>query len=187
MAETPNLLERVRADHLEIKTLMTDVGVASEGTPRQEAFERLVRKVAVHETAEEEIVHPLTRRAPAGNAIAEQRLQEEAKGKAALAALEKMGTFDPRFDAEFQSFRREVLDHAEHEEMVEHPVIQQKIAPERLQQLGSAFAAAETVAPTHPHPHGPESAVANIVVGPLVAIIDRVRDAVRAALVRIPE
>ncbi|WP_342213141.1 hypothetical protein [Nocardia otitidiscaviarum] len=38
---------------------------------------------------------------------------------------------------------------------------------------------AEATAPTRPHPGAGESALANFVVGPPLALIDRVRDAVR--------
>jgi hypothetical protein len=38
---------------------------------------------------------------------------------------------------------------------------------------------AEALAPTHPHPRGPDSALGNIAVGPMVAVGDRTRDALR--------
>lgn len=48
-----------------------------------------------------------------------------------------------------------------------------------LERMGSAARLAESFAPTHPHPHGPDSALGNIAVGPMVAVIDRTRDALR--------
>jgi hypothetical protein len=36
---------------------------------------------------------------------------------------------------------------------------------------------AEGMAPTRPHKAAPESAVGNLLVGPFVAMVDRVRDA----------
>jgi AcrR family transcriptional regulator len=48
------------------------------GEPRREAFEQLVRLLAVHETAEQEILHPQVRLLVAGGyAIADARLEEE--------------------------------------------------------------------------------------------------------------
>jgi hypothetical protein len=32
------------------------------------------------------------------------------------------------------------------------------------------------MAPTHAHPHGPNSAIGNMVVGPFAAMVDKVRD-----------
>ncbi len=40
---------------------------------------------------------------------------------------------------------------------------------------------AEAVAPAHPHP-GVESAAANLALGPVAALVDRTKDAVRKAM-----
>ena len=47
--------------------------------------------------------------------------------------------------------------------------------------MRTALEKAEKMAPTHPHTHGPESAIGNMIVGPFVAVADRVRDAIRNA------
>ncbi|NUP65917.1 MAG: hemerythrin domain-containing protein, partial [Nonomuraea sp.] len=47
--------------HEEIRSLFTEVENAAP-EDKAEAFRRLVRLLAVHETAEEEIVHPYARR-----------------------------------------------------------------------------------------------------------------------------
>jgi hypothetical protein len=39
--------------------------------------------------------------------------------------------------------------------------------------------AAEAAAPTRPHPAAGESAAANMIMGPPLALFDRIRDAVR--------
>ena len=68
------------------------------GDERKEAFGRLVRLLAVHETAEEEIIHPLARRAlPGGEEIVDDRLEEERSAKEKLARLENMDPETPRF------------------------------------------------------------------------------------------
>jgi hypothetical protein len=43
---------------------------------------------------------------------------------------------------------------------------------------------AKKVAPTHPHPHAPNSPPGNLAVGPVLALVDRVRDAAQSALDR---
>lgn len=47
--------------------------------------------------------------------------------------------------------------------------------------MATAVKAAEAMAPTHPHP-GTESAVKNMTLGPVAALVDRTRDAVRKAM-----
>ena len=51
----------------------------------------------------------------------------------------------------------------------------------RLQQMARGLEVAEGIAPTHPHKTAPESAIGNMLVGPFVSMIDRVRDAIRDA------
>ena len=74
-----------------------------------------------------------------------------------------------------------MLTHARNEEREVFPRLRQSQNAERLEQMAKTVVAAEAVAPTHPHPHGPESAVGNMAVGPFVAVVDRLRDALRGA------
>jgi hemerythrin superfamily protein len=177
-----NLIAAVQADHEQIKAMFGEVSSAPTSEAKREAFERLVRKLAVHETAEQEVVHPLTRRAGDGDPIVEQRLEEEVEGTKKLAALEEMGVEADDFDSRFRRLEQEVLAHAEREEQQEHPRIAQVVEPERLGSLGRVFRAAERTAPTRPHPKAPTSATGNMVVSPVLALIDKTRDAIRDAM-----
>lgn len=76
----------------------------------------------------------------------------------------------------------QMLAHAEHEERAEHPRIMQNEPPEKLERLTSAFETAEKTEPTRPHASAPESRSGNLVLGPILAVTDRVRDAVRDAM-----
>jgi hemerythrin HHE cation binding domain-containing protein len=56
--------------------------LAASGTAREQAFVKLRRLLAVHETAEEEIVHPRAKRkVPNGDKMIEERLDEEHEAK----------------------------------------------------------------------------------------------------------
>jgi hemerythrin superfamily protein len=160
--------------HDEIRMLCRKVE-ANTGARRAEAFERLRRMLAVHETAEEEVVHPLVRRTiPDGAEIVDARLAEEKRGKVMLRELERMGTADPSFPPMFARFRAAVLEHAEREEREEFPALRRRGAAE-LRGLAAAIKAAEAMAPTHPHP-GTETMTKNLLLGPFAAFIDRTRD-----------
>jgi hypothetical protein len=178
-----DLVSVIRADHQEIRSLFAAVESATEEQARRDAFEGLVRKLAVHETAEEEVVRPAVR-AAGGDDVADQRNQEEDGAKKALSELERLGPGSPEFPTALEALKAEVLVHAEREEQEEHPLLLSE-TEERRRALADVFRAAEATAPTHPHPHGPESATGNVVVGPAVALADRARDAVRAALRKI--
>ncbi|GAA3454631.1 hemerythrin domain-containing protein [Dactylosporangium matsuzakiense] len=150
------------------------------GEARKQAFDDLVRLLAVHETAEEELIHPLSRTLGDNDAMVEDRLAEERLAKETLTELIDAGVDAEGFDTGLLLLRTSVLEHARHEERYEFPHLRAHVPAERLQRLATAFAAAEKVAATRPHP-GAESAKANIAGGPILAVVDRVRDAVRRA------
>ncbi|GAA4488132.1 hemerythrin domain-containing protein [Actinoallomurus oryzae] len=183
MAERPETMPATNAvalllrQHEEIRRLCRRVE-ANTGRRREEAFESLRRLLAVHETAEEQVVHPIVRRiAPNGDRIVDRLLEEEKRGKTMLRDLERMGTHDPSFPPMFARLRAEVLEHAEREEREEFPVLSRRGHAE-LRGLAAAIKAAEAMAPTHPHP-GVESAKSNMIFGVFVSAADRARDLVR--------
>jgi hypothetical protein len=165
--------------HSQIRDLFDEVE-NTLGERRKDAFERLVRLLAVHETAEEEIIHPLARRSlPGGEEIVDDRLEEERKAKEKLARLENLGIDSPRFLPELDELRIAVLTHARSEERYEFHRLRAELGDTQRRRLAVAVKLAESVAPTHPHP-GVETATENILLGPAAAVFDRVRDAIRA-------
>ena len=176
IATGDDVVDYVRRQHAQIKALFQKV-ILAEGTRRKEAFDELRRLMAIHETAEEEVVHPAARRAlPAGDAIVAARLHEEHEAKKALARLETLGVDTPAFSAQIRALQANVLAHAEAEEQQELDRLRGKLDDARLQRMRRAVRLAETIAPTHPHA-GIESAAANLLVGPFAAMVDRARDA----------
>ncbi len=172
-------VEVVLDQHQHARELLARLEGAEE-KDRQGVFNQLVRLLAVHETAEEEVVYPALRSTgDEGERIAEARKAEEDEAKQQLSDLEKLGVDGDGFDAQLQVFRTAVLAHAESEEREVFPLLRRSLDADKLSSMRSALEMAEKMAPTHPHPHGPESAIGNMVVGPFVAVVDRVRDAIR--------
>jgi hemerythrin superfamily protein len=166
----------LKGQHQEIKALFNQVE-ATEGDEREEAFYALRRLLAVHETAEEEIVHPVARRAlPNGDTVVAARLKEENEAKKVLAELEKLELDSDEFDEKFAMFSTSVIAHAESEERQEFDRLADHLDQSRLESMRTAVKLAESVAPTRPHA-GVESAIGNVIVGPFAAMIDRARDA----------
>jgi hypothetical protein len=168
--------------HQEIRALFTALETAT-GTERRDRFRALVRLLAIHETAEEEVVHPEVRALPGGEAVVEARTGEEHRAKELLVTLTDIGPDAEGFDTLLLQLRDDVLAHAEHEEREEFPLLRKAHTPERLLAMASTVKVAEAVAPTRPHP-GVEGATANLLLGPPVAIMDRARDLIRTALGR---
>jgi hemerythrin superfamily protein len=175
--DAKSLLTLVERDHREIEQMLELISMTANGA-RRATFEDLVRKLAVHETAEEEVVHPLARRIGAEE-VASSVMDEESTAKHALAELDGVDVDSNTFDQRFAALKHDVLAHAQREERDEHPLISANTTGDQLERLGMIFSAAEAVAPTHPHPDVP--AGANLVLGPIFAITDRVRDTIRDA------
>lgn len=176
-----DVVDILLTQHNEIKALFNRIAVA-QGEQKRELFYDLVRLLAVHESAEEQIVHPAARKALGenGDRVVDERLHEEAEAKRVLSDLYDVGVDHPEFNERLARFAEDVVEHATHEENEEFVHLRRTVGPERLQRMATVFQTAEKVAPTRPHPAAGESPVANMLVGPPMAIFDRIRDALRS-------
>lgn len=179
---TDDVVEFLRGQHNQIKDMFDDVVYATGSKAREQAFVELRQLLAVHETAEEMVVHPRARRdIQGGDIIVEARLQEEHEAKEQLSALEQMDIDSQEFMEALVLFKSMVVNHAEREETEEFNKLQRDLSPDDLKRMVSAVQAAQTIAPTRPHA-GVESAVLNFAVGPFASMLDRARDIIAAAL-----
>jgi hemerythrin superfamily protein len=167
----------LKNQHEQIKSLFAQVTEAT-GDDKQEYFYQLRRLLAVHETAEEQVVHPRAKDTiEDGQAIVEARLSEEHEAKETLAALEKLDVNSADFTEKFAQFQQDVIAHAEAEEREEFSKLAAELDPDQLERMRNAAELAEKTAPTRPHP-GVESKPANLLAGPFASMLDRARDAI---------
>jgi Hemerythrin HHE cation binding domain len=179
---TQDVVEFLKGQHNQIKDMFDDVLYASEAKAREKAFVDLRQLLAVHETAEEMVVHPRARgEIDDGEAVVDARLHEEHEAKQQLSKLEGMDIDSQEFLDALTVFRDAVVDHAEREEHEEFDQLQRELGPDDLKRMASAVQAAEAIAPTRPHP-GVESAKLNFAVGPFASMLDRARDVIDNAL-----
>lgn len=156
--------------HTRIRDLFTAVETG-EGDERATAFARLVRLLALHEAAEEVVVHPAARHVEGGDAVVEDRLAEEGQAKEQLARLEALGPDHPEFAEGLAVLRLSVLEHANHEENYEFRYLRSHYDAAELADMAALVRAAERTAP-HAAPGGDP------------ALFDRVGKAVRESLLR---
>lgn len=178
---TEDVIDLLSRQHQEIRKLFADIEQATSDR-REPLFRELVRLLSVHETAEQELVHPAIRDLGGGEVV-DARVGEEHRATELLSTLTELGPDAEGFDTLLAQLRDDVLAHAEHEEQTEFPILRHGAEPERLVSMAGAVRAAERIAPTRPHP-GVESPAANLLLGPPLAIMDRARDAIRSALGR---
>ncbi|MFE6287959.1 hemerythrin domain-containing protein [Streptomyces sp. NPDC057877] len=180
-ARDDDVVSLLMRQHGDIRNLFDEVE-ATEGDERRDAFRRLVRLLAVHETAEEEVLHPFARRGfPGGEQVVADRLAEEKAAKEALAALDELDVDDPEFMPRLLALRTDVQEHARAEERYEFTHVRRSTDATNLAAMARAVKAAEAMAPTRPHP-GVESGAKNMALGPVAALMDRTKDAVRKAM-----
>lgn len=170
-----DIIVLLRSQHEEVKHLFAAIDQAS-GDARKDLFDELRRLLAVHETAEELVLRPMSK-ADAGADIVDARNREEKEANEILAELEKLDTDSAAFTTKFAAFRQAVLLHAQSEESLEFPAVLQARSPEERAAMGRRLRAAERVAPTHPHPTTAGSPAAQAAVGPFASLVDRVKDA----------
>lgn len=181
MAEGTSVVELLLRDHKKATRLLERI----ESTPPQslaEYFCNLREELVRHEVAEELIVYPAFRKhVERGDAIADSCIHEQAEAEKALAALEKEDLAGDSFRDQLTELRQSVLAHAGHEEADVFPGLERALDPVELGELGDRYEKALAAAPTHPHPHAPDTPPGNVMLGPIAALVDRVRDAMRAA------
>lgn len=165
--------------HARIRELFAHIR-AAEGEHKKQAFDELRALLAVHETGEEMILRPVSRRV-AGEDVADARNREEDEASRLLAELEDMDVSAPEFDAKFLQLETAVLQHASREESEEFPRVREGCDEDERIRMGTALRTVEKIAPTHPHPTLTGSTAAQWTVGPFASLVDRTRDALKAA------
>ncbi|WP_246157865.1 hemerythrin domain-containing protein [Catellatospora sichuanensis] len=173
-----DVIDLLLAHHEQIKQLFGQIARA-QGEQKQAAWQQLKHLLVLHESIEQQLVHPLAaRRVPDGEDVIESRLQEEQQATEDLSRLYEMGVDHPQFDDGLIELRDAVVEHAELEEDEEFGYLRENVPTEQLIGLAAAARAAERIA-NRPHADMPASGPQN---GSPAAIADRVRDALRDAV-----
>jgi len=177
-----DILDLLVADHEAVKKQFASLDKAAP-EERQPLFCELVQDLVRHEVAEEVVLYPTIRLdAPHGDAEAAPRLEEQAAAEEQLAALEKTDPASEEFARGLAKLERAVLRHAEAEEREIFPLLRAVEDDKERIALGDRYDQAKASAPTHPHPHAPDTPPGNLLVGPVAAMFDKARDAARGAL-----
>lgn len=162
--------------HARMRELFAAVRTTT-GPEQARAFDEVRLLLAVHETAEEEVLRPISERIVGPDVVAERNREEKDAAKA-LSHLERLGLDDTEFAGSFEAFEATVARHAAAEEAEEFAKVLDEVSEAERKVLGRRLLAVEQVAPTHPHPTLSEASTwTHATVGPFVALVDRVRDA----------
>ena len=182
-ASDADVVAMLMRQHGDIRNLFDEVE-RTAGDERRAAFRNLVRLLAVHETAEEEVIRPFTRTSvPDGAKVADERLAEEREAKELLSRLDGMDTDDAKFLPELQTLRLDVMKHARAEDAVR---VQPHPPPRGPRPSGLHGHRPEGGRGNGPDPPPPRDRVGGQEHGPGAGrrpyLVDRTRDAVRRAM-----
>ena len=175
-----DMIEILLDQHQRIRDLFKQVKAAKNENKRR-AFDELRALLAVHETAEEMVLRPISSR-DAGAEVTDARNEEEREASRTLTVLEMLDISGAEFDRMFAAFERAVLAHASHEEKDEFPLVRAREDRDTLVAMGRTLRAVERVAPTHPHPSTAGSPALQWAAGPFASLVDRSLDAFKHAM-----
>ena len=176
-----DVIEILEHDHREVEQMFVELE-SLKGATTEEAIARrkdLAEQVTIelvrHSVAEEVLVYPKVERQVSAEE-AEHAREEHAEAEETLQRLEKLDADDPAFDDELATLMREIRHHIEDEEQQMFAHMREVIDEDELRTLGARVEAFKKVAPTRPHPHVPNTALARTAAGPAASLFDRMRD-----------
>jgi hypothetical protein len=175
--QAPDVVDVLLTHHALIEEQFRSVAAATRKPQRRSAFKELARLLAVHETIEQELVHPAAAaQIEAGAEVIADRMEEELRATEMLAELfEVVEVSNADFQRLLQGLKESVLTHATHEERYEFPYLRHTAAIQQLQDLAVAVQNAFDAAPAS-LPKIDGSAMTA-----LEAVQEQVRTAIRAA------
>lgn len=178
-AADPDAIQLLTADHVEVESMFVQIESLPPGGSTDSLVEQVVRELSIHAAIEEQILYPAMRKAlPDGETLVQEAIDEHQEVKETLAAIEKADGPGERGPL-LQQLIADVRHHVDEEESELFPKLRASIGTAELREMGGKLAAAKKTAPTHPHPHAPNTPPGNIVGGVAAAVIDKARDALK--------
>jgi hemerythrin superfamily protein len=172
----------LKDDHRNVKELFRKFEQAGERAhkTKRTLVDKITEELSVHSAIEEQVFYPAVREAveTAGEDVLES-LEEHHIVKWTLSELEDMDPQDERFDAKVTVLIESVRHHIEEEEGEMFPKVRRALSRSQLSDLGELMERAKLAAPTRPHPRSPDEPPGNLVAGPVAAVLDAGKDAVK--------
>jgi hemerythrin superfamily protein len=158
-----DVLDLLTAHHARMNRLFDSVA-GSSGDDAWTAFGDLAQLIAVHEVAEEQLIHPLVRRLRPDDHLADRLLEEETRISEALSDVVRSAAQGHLHDT-IGGLRDMVTAHSRREEHDEFPQFRRSVPVRERREMGRAVRAAQTAGAAEAGPHA------------VAETADRVRDA----------
>ena len=174
----------LKKDHREVEALFKSFEAAGGAGERRKIVRKIITALSIHAVIEEQLLYPLLRQEEiVDEDDVLEALEEHHVTKVSLLELDNMTAKEERYAPKVRVLAEMVRHHVAEEEKEMFPKLRKLGAP-RLKELGAQLEQARKVAPTHPHPGSPDEPPGNVLVGALMALYDRSKDAVKATAKR---
>ena len=182
-----DIIALLKDDHREVEQMFRRYSRMGERAhkSKQTLVRKVVMELSKHAAVEEQILYPGLREMVAGGEkMMDEGVDEHQTVKELLVDLDRMSPGDEEFDPKMRSLIEAVRHHVREEESDMFPALRRSANRDRLVDMGRMVEVAKKVAPTRPHPHAPSKPPANMLVGAVAGVVDRVRDVGREVLNR---
>lgn len=173
-------LHSIRNDHTLFRTnfdrLLRETNLAAKTA----LFNDTIKAMAQHDVAEEVVLYPAIRNLGLGE-MADLALQQTRDMERLLYDMDQKYGSGIDDNAAFNAYLTRLRDTFEMhgaglEESKLLPTLEQNLSLEDIESLNQWIERIKPLAPTRPHPDGPQFVVGQLFVGPVVSFIDRFRD-----------
>ncbi|PNW71941.1 hypothetical protein CHLRE_16g670750v5 [Chlamydomonas reinhardtii] len=185
---SPSIISMINQDHAKFKNLWNEYqGPNMNGEMKQKLGWALIREIAMHSSAEEEVMYPEIRKR-LGDQAADMLLGQDGHQhiKDLLTELDRM-TVEKDGEAAYTAKLKQAMDHLYHHiDDEENKVWPQFCAlpgvdADLLSHLGKKFEGAKAHAVTRPHPWAPNKPPLNVIANMATAPLDAAADMWRFA------
>jgi hemerythrin superfamily protein len=178
-----DMIEFLTSQHREVEQLWSQLEVSHRNgsTPQEDLFERIVALLSKHDALEAQFLYPELRESGGGQGeqLSEHSLDDHKEVRELLSQVDGADIRDDNVYSTMEKCLQSVMHHVEEEEDEVFPLLRSRCGEDRLMDLGQKMEQMMPMAPTHPHPHTPDSKIGATVAGAVSGVIDHARDAVR--------
>ena len=139
-AEDITAIEYLKAQHREVEELFEAIGEAEEPAEKQDLFDTVADKLAIHTRVEEQFFYPAVRERKTEDMVLEAFV-EHTSIKRLLADLLDSDPSDQLFDAKITVLQEQVEHHVEEEESELFPAAKKLLSRDELLALAQDMAA----------------------------------------------
>lgn len=177
--DSRDLIDVLVHDHREVEDMFAEFERTTDPGRRQDIANAFITELVRHSVAEEQYLYPTVRKVlPDGDQVADHEIDEHAEAERDMKAIENLEPTDPEFEFRVGKLMAEIRQHVLEEETDLFPRLRVAANPDELRELARKVELVKKIGPTRPHPSAPDRPPANKVLGPMVGLVDRVRDAV---------